>query len=81
MTRDEGRLDVLWRIDVGGKEARVVLEWKESGAGMPEPPTRRGYGSELIERSLPYQLGAETSLVFENDGIRCVIAVPFGRKT
>ena len=81
MTRDEGRLDVLWRVDARAPEARVVLEWKESGVVAPEPPRRKGYGTELIERSLPYQLGAETSLVFEDDGIRCVIAVPFSRKS
>jgi two-component sensor histidine kinase len=47
---------------------------------MPEGgPQRRGYGSELIERALPFQLGAETSLKFELDGVRCQISVPITR--
>ena len=40
------------------------------------PPRRKGYGSELIERALPYQLGAETRLEFGADGVRCAIVVP-----
>lgn len=79
MTREEGRLDVLWRIEAVGPEARVILEWKERGVATSGPPKRKGYGSELIERSLPYQLGADTELLFEPDGIRCMIAVPLGR--
>ena len=39
------------------------------------PPRRKGYGSELIERALPYQLGAETARV-RPDGVRCAIAMP-----
>ena len=31
---------------------------------------------ELIEQALPYQLQAETCLVFGADGIRCRIALP-----
>jgi two-component sensor histidine kinase len=43
---------------------------------MPPGVARRaGYGRELIERALPYQLGAETELQFEPDGVRCSITV------
>jgi two-component sensor histidine kinase len=45
---------------------------------MPEvgSPRRKGYGSELIERALPYQLRAKTQLEFGPDGVRCTILVP-----
>src|SRR3546814_20161415 len=39
-------------------------------------PRRRGYGSELIERALRYQLEARTMLEFGPDGAHCSIAVP-----
>jgi two-component sensor histidine kinase len=42
----------------------------------PNRPARKGFGSELIERALPYQLGAETKLEFGPDGVRCEIVVP-----
>jgi hypothetical protein len=37
---------------------------------------RLGYGRELIERALPYQLGAETRLNFTPEGVECSIRVP-----
>lgn len=69
-----GRLDVEWEIDVGGY---TVVTWQESCVQIGEVHNRRqGFGSELLTRALPYQLGAKTSLTFGDDGVRCVIALP-----
>ncbi|WOH60231.1 hypothetical protein [Bradyrhizobium sp. BWC-3-1] len=54
-----------------------MLDWRESGVQMPDGsgrPARKGYGSELIEGALPYQLNAKTCLEFGPDGVRCRIA-------
>jgi two-component sensor histidine kinase len=74
-----GRLSVTWRVEAGSNDdlRRLVLDWRESGVPMPDgPPARRGYGSELITRALPYQLRAETALEFTQDGVHCRIALP-----
>jgi PAS domain S-box-containing protein len=73
-----GKLAVTWRVEGAGTERRVVLDWREGGVAMPEGglPRRKGYGSELIERALPYQLKANTRLEFGIDGVRCAIEVP-----
>ena len=76
LSQPEGRLSVRWNVE--GDVAR--LRWRESGVAMPEGgPSRRGYGSELIEQALPYQLGAQTRLEFGTDGVRCEITVPIER--
>jgi hypothetical protein len=36
---------------------------------------RRGYGLELIERALPYQLGAQSKVEFGPQGVVCEIVV------
>ena len=66
------------RLAVEGAGRRVLIEWREGGVPMAgdAPPRRKGYGTELIERALPYQLGAETRLEFGADGVRCAIVVP-----
>jgi PAS domain S-box-containing protein len=72
-----GRLAVTWAVEGDGR--RVLLEWRETGVlSVAEDtlPRRKGYGSELIERALPYQLGAETRLEFGVDGVHCAIVVP-----
>ena len=72
-----GRLSVSWRIEDGEDGPRLLLAWREGGVAMPAgPPGRRGYGSELITRALPYQLKAETRLEFTPDGVRCEVTLP-----
>jgi PAS domain S-box-containing protein len=80
LLQQDGRLDVIWREQAEGAQRRVVLDWIESGVVMPAGgrPTHRGYGSELITRALPNQLGARSTLEFGADGVRCMIAVPLG---
>jgi PAS domain S-box-containing protein len=78
---DEGRLAVSWSVEVAdGNPPLLTLEWKESGVVMP-PSDRivpRGYGRELIEGALPYELGARTDFSLESDGIRCRICLAVG---
>lgn len=78
LARPEGRLSVSWTIVREGPERRVVIVWQEAGVPIPSdrPGRRRGYGTELIENALPYQLRARTRLEFGPDGVRCTIDVP-----
>ena len=74
-----GRLEVTWRVEAAGARDRLVLGWTESGVAMPGGTPRRGYGSELLERALPYQFHADTNIDRTNDGIRCRIVLPLQR--
>ena len=74
-----GALTVRWSVSGEGEDRRLLVEWRERGAdmrGADGPPRGGGYGRELIERSLPYQLGAETTYDLTADGVCCTIAVP-----
>jgi len=76
LKRPAGRLVVTWAVEGAGR--RVLIEWREGGVPMAGDalPRRKGFGTELIEHALPYQLGAETRLEFGADGVRCAIVVP-----
>jgi PAS domain S-box-containing protein len=75
--RPEGNLSVLWQLVSAEEGRKLRLDWVETGVSVDlSRPMRRGYGSELIERALPYQLNAETTLEFGSDGLRCSITVP-----
>jgi PAS domain S-box-containing protein len=78
-----GRLDIEWGVRFADQGEQVLwIDWRERGVpDMPDSkdaPRGGGYGRELIERALPYQLGARTSYAFESDGVHCTIemAVP-----
>ena len=71
-----GKLGVTW--SVGGKAATQSLEivWLESGGPVVAIPSRRGFGTKLIETSLVRGLGAAVDRAFAETGVRCSIAVP-----
>jgi PAS domain S-box-containing protein len=72
------KLTVAWSVSREGPQCVATIEWRESGVSMPEraESVRKGYGTELITRALPYQLKAKTELTYGSDGVRCTIAVP-----
>jgi PAS domain S-box-containing protein len=73
---DAGRVEVDWRLAGDA----VAITWREAGGPAVVPPTRRGFGSRLIERSLPRELGGPATLHFEPGGLVCGIelALPEG---
>jgi PAS domain S-box-containing protein len=52
------------------------LHWAESGGPPVRPPVRRGFGLELIERSVAHELGGQAVLEYPVEGVSCDITVP-----
>jgi two-component system CheB/CheR fusion protein len=72
-----GQIEITWRIDGTAEPARLEFEWSEFGVSVVgAAPRRRGFGHELIERTLPYELSATTSIDFRPGGIVCSVAMP-----
>ncbi|HEU0098732.1 MAG TPA: HWE histidine kinase domain-containing protein [Allosphingosinicella sp.] len=69
LSAEGGRVSIGWTLDGD----RLRLEWRESGGPQVVPPTRRGFGSRLIERGLATDLGGAAALRFEPSGLRCDI--------
>jgi two-component sensor histidine kinase len=74
----EGRLTITWRKELEREDPCVRLEWVEAGVPM-RPPTHRGFGRDLIERTVPYELRGATRLTFEPAGVRCLLDIPLTR--
>jgi PAS domain S-box-containing protein len=77
----EGRLHIGWHVteNEDGTNKRLNIDWRESGVNIPDPDRalqNSGYGRELIERALPYQLNARTRYEIGPTGVHCVIDVP-----
>jgi PAS domain S-box-containing protein len=72
------KLTVVWSVFREGPQCVATIDWRESGVAMHDRATgvRKGYGTELITRALPYQLKAKTQLTYGADGVRCTISVP-----
>jgi PAS domain S-box-containing protein len=67
LSADSGRVEVEWRTaGDGGFE----LTWVERDGPPVSPPTRRGFGSTLLERVTGRELGGRATLEFRPDGVR-----------
>jgi hypothetical protein len=53
------------------------VHWIKTGVKLSgKKPKRRGFGTELIERTLTYELRAEAGLEFGADSLNCMIVLP-----
>jgi PAS domain S-box-containing protein len=75
-----GAVEVRWGLENGGGGGeRLRFEWVERGAAPPANDARPGFGTELLLRTLPYELDAETRMDFNADGMRFEMLVPAQR--
>ena len=68
---DAGRVDLTWAIQ--GPHDRLRLAWAETGGPPVTAPTRRGFGSRLIERALHSELRGSAAMTFDAAGLTCVM--------
>ncbi|MGA0532935.1 HWE histidine kinase domain-containing protein [Hansschlegelia sp. KR7-227] len=76
----EGRVAVDWSVGHGPTGPAIDLLWRETGGPALSPPARRGFGSRLIERGAPGELGGSARLAFDPAGVSCAIHLPLSRK-
>lgn len=74
LSAPDGRIEVRW--SVLASPARLRLSWAETGGPPVAPPGRRGFGTDLIERSLSFEFDAKVDMQFEQRGLRCEIELP-----
>ena len=75
----EGLVEVHWTVVEKRGISWLDFNWSESGA-PPRPaqsgPRRQGFGSELIEGRIPYELKGRGAVVIEPGGARCHLEFP-----
>ncbi|HZU89458.1 MAG TPA: chemotaxis protein CheB [Stellaceae bacterium] len=72
---DSGRIDITWTI-AGSNPARLRLVWTEQGGPEITRFSKRGFGTELIERSIPFELKGEATLEIVDKSVRCTLVIP-----
>jgi two-component system, chemotaxis family, CheB/CheR fusion protein len=77
LSNQSGRLQLIWRLDGSAGSQWVHLQWTETGGPPVTPPSHRGFGSSLIERSITHQLGGTATPEFRAEGLYYEIAFPW----
>jgi PAS domain S-box-containing protein len=76
LSSKKGELDISWSVDQREDQSRLHLTWEESGGPPVQIPTRRGFGTRLIERSLAQELNGVVRIQFQPTGVTCTVDAP-----
>ena len=77
LSNADGRVRVHWgRHDGSAEPAQLRMDWREMGGPAVTPPSRRGFGSRLLERGLAAELDGKVKLTFPNSGVVCTLEAP-----
>jgi two-component sensor histidine kinase len=78
---NEGYVRISWDTEIGREGPRVKLVWREAKGPRVSTPTREGFGSTLIRRTIAYELDGEARLDFRPEGLACTIDFPLRRNS
>jgi light-regulated signal transduction histidine kinase (bacteriophytochrome) len=70
---DGGDVHIGWHLTEGGD---LLIHWRESGGPPVAKPNRKGFGSTIIDRSIPYDLGGTASIEFKPAGVEATFCLP-----
>jgi len=68
-----GRVEIAWSRTA---DRRLSLRWNEAGGPTVTPPTRRGFGTSVMENIIVGQLGGEVHFDWHHEGLTCDIVLP-----
>lgn len=75
LSTHEGHVDIEWLLS----PAELKFCWRESGGPPVAPPTREGFGINVINSSIKSQLGGIVQFDWHPDGLCCGICLPAGQ--
>ena len=68
-----GHVDISWsRLEDGALE----FCWAERDGPEVIPPKRKGFGTTIISRSVPYDLGGQARIDYDPDGVKARFVIP-----
>ncbi len=73
LSDSRGEVRIAWHVDADGW---CIVEWMEIGGPPVNAPSRRGFGSTIIERSIPHELGGQARLTWRLQGLEARFALP-----
>jgi light-regulated signal transduction histidine kinase (bacteriophytochrome) len=69
---DGGTVTISWRR----AEGNLLIDWQEAGGPAVIAPTRRGFGTTIIEQSIPYDLGGIAKIAYPVTGLTAHFCIP-----
>jgi two-component sensor histidine kinase len=77
LSNDVGEVRLSWEPAREGDGRVLKVTWQEVGGPPVQKPSRRGFGTRLMERSLAGEAGSNLQMDFAPAGLLCTFSVPF----
>jgi PAS domain S-box-containing protein len=71
-----GSILISWNIEPSPEGSRLILCWQEKDGPTVAPPSRKGFGTRVIERGLAHELEGTVELAYPSAGVVCTINSP-----
>ena len=75
-----GKVGVRWQRCSDEQPQTLRLTWRESGGPIVRPPTRRGFGSTLVEQALAAEFRGEIEIAVPPEGVICTMRLPVSER-
>ena len=72
-----GRVAVQWGVTPSPDEDELTFRWIERGGPRVTPPRRAGFGTQLIQQALGTEVGCETRIDYDPQGLRFFLRCRF----
>jgi PAS domain S-box-containing protein len=77
LSGEAGQVEIEWSMAAASGEPRLCIHWRERGGpAVTGVPTRRGFGSTVMQASVERQLKGKVRLDWEPHGLTCELALP-----
>ncbi len=76
LSRPGGVLEVFWDVALHDERKLLSIRWIEHGGPVVTPPARKGFGTELLERTFGRRPGALFEMTYAPEGLRCSVELP-----
>ena len=71
-----GHVAVTWQIETLAGGPQLRLSWVESDGPPVVQPSRKGFGTRLIERAFAGTVAGDVALDYQTTGLHCVLTAP-----
>ncbi|APG46082.1 HWE histidine kinase domain-containing protein [Phaeobacter porticola] len=68
-----GRVEITLKEEDSGA---LLIDWVERGGPPVSPPSRRGFGSTIVENSIPHELKGDATVHYKTTGLEAHFRIP-----
>lgn len=71
-----GKVRVEWSLRAGPRYPELALRWTECGGPPVVQPTKKGFGSRVLDSTIAFELDGDLRLDFRESGLVCELSFP-----